>query len=358
MRACSQAGLVNNLNDAVAWGLAPLYLAAHGASTTPDRHRRGVYPAVWGVGQLLTGWLSDHTGRKPLIVAGMLVQAGALALLVVGDGAFAPALGAAILLGVGTALVYPTLDRGGLRRRPAGRTGAGSSASTASGATSVSSIGALLAGFVADAAGFGLAITISAGLTAASGIWIAFTHWTERDRSVDHRATRRTVDELLVAARARIEPRRAPTQAFEALHKGALIIDLRSSASRLEQGVVPGSIHIPRSVLEWRVDPDCDFRNPHACDLEREVILMCAHGYSSSFAALSLRELGFVRATDLIGGFSAWKAEGLPIRPAPEPAEADSLPGMGEPEPLAAAGELAGLDAPDNQKVRVVPNSG
>ena len=56
---------------------------------------------------------------------------------------------------------------------------------------------------------------------------------------------------------------------------------------------MPGSIHIPRSVLEWRVDPDCEFRNPHACDLEREVILMCADGYSSSFAALSLRELGF-----------------------------------------------------------------
>ena len=150
-------------------------------------------------------------------------------------------------------------------------------------------IGALLAGFVADAAGFGPAIAIVAGLTAASGVWVALTRWTERDRSADHRATRRTVDELLVAARARIQPRRTPTQAFEALHEGALIIDLRSNDSRRERGVVPGSIHIPRSVLEWRVDPDCEFRNPHACDLEREVILMCADGYSSSFAALSLR---------------------------------------------------------------------
>ena len=109
LRACAQAGLVNNLNDALAWGLAPLYLAANGASVTEVGVVAAVYPAVWGAGQLLTGWLSDHTGRKPLIVAGMLVQAGALALLVAGGGDFAPALLAAVLLGAGTALVYPTL---------------------------------------------------------------------------------------------------------------------------------------------------------------------------------------------------------------------------------------------------------
>ena len=83
-------------------------------------------------------------------------------------------------------------------------------------------------------------------------------------------------------------------------------------------------------MLEWRVDPDCEFRNPAACDLEREVILMCADGFSSSFAALSLRELGFRHATDLVGGFSAWQAEGLPVRPAPEPETDDGLPGIGE----------------------------
>ena len=76
LRACSQAGLVNNLNDALAWGLAPLYLAAHGASVRQIAIVAAAYPVVWGVGQLLTGWLSDHTGRKPLIAAGMLVQAG------------------------------------------------------------------------------------------------------------------------------------------------------------------------------------------------------------------------------------------------------------------------------------------
>jgi len=121
LRACSQAGLVNNLNDALAWGLVPLYLAANGASVTEVGAVAAVYPAVWGAGQLLTGWLSDHTGRKPLIVAGMLVQAGALALLVAGGGDFVLALLAAILLGAGTALVYPHLDRRRLRRRPARR---------------------------------------------------------------------------------------------------------------------------------------------------------------------------------------------------------------------------------------------
>jgi MFS family permease/rhodanese-related sulfurtransferase len=338
LRACSQAGLVNNLNDALAWGLAPLYLAANGASVRQIGAVAAVYPAVWGAGQLLTGWLSDHTGRKPLIVAGMLTQAGALALLFLGGGAFAPALGAAVLLGLGTALVYPTLIAAvsdavqpvervqvvGVYRfwRDFGFV-----------------IGALLAGFVADAAGSGPAIAIVAGLTAASGVWVALTRWVERDRSSDHRATRRNVDELLAEARTRIEPRRTPAQAFEALCDGALIIDLRSNDSRQERGVVPGSIHIPRSVLEWRVDPDCEFRNPHACDLDREVILMCADGFSSSFAALSLRELGFHRATDLVGGFTAWRMEGLPVRAASEPAESDALPGMGEPEPFVAGGD-------------------
>jgi len=99
LRACSQAGLVNNLNDALAWGLAPVYLAAKGASVGQIGAVAAVYPAVWGLGQLLTGWLSDSTGRKPLIVAGMIVQAGALTLLAASGGTFAAALAAAALLG-------------------------------------------------------------------------------------------------------------------------------------------------------------------------------------------------------------------------------------------------------------------
>ena len=109
LRSCCQAGLVNNLNDALAWGLAPLYLAAHGASTPEIGVVAAVYPASWGLLQLATGWLSDIVGRKPLITLGMLVQAGALMLLMAGGGKFAASLIAAGLLGLGTALVYPTL---------------------------------------------------------------------------------------------------------------------------------------------------------------------------------------------------------------------------------------------------------
>jgi MFS family permease len=176
LRSCSQAGLVNNLNDALAWGLAPLYLAANGASAQEIGIVAAVYPALWGAGQLATGWLSDHTGRKPLIVLGMLVQSVGLAVLVLGGGTFGPALAAAALLGVGTALVYPTLiaavsdavrprDRApavGVYRfwRDAGF-----------------ALGAVLAGVVADTAGAGAAIGVVAGLTALSGLVVAATPW-------------------------------------------------------------------------------------------------------------------------------------------------------------------------------------
>jgi MFS family permease len=179
LRSCSQAGLVNNLNDAVAWGLVPLYLAAAGASVREIAIVAAIYPVVWGAGQLATGWLSDHTGRKPLIVAGMLVQAGALGLLVVGDGRFQPSLAAAALLGIGTAMVYPTLiaavsdatqprDRAravGVYRfwRDFGFV-----------------IGALIAGFGADATSARAAIAVVAGLTAASGLIVATTPWRVR----------------------------------------------------------------------------------------------------------------------------------------------------------------------------------
>jgi MFS family permease len=179
LRSCAQAGLVNNLNDALAWGLVPLYLAANGASITEVGIVAAVYPAVWGLGQLLTGWLSDHTGRKPLIVAGMLIQAGALALLVVVGGDFAPALLAAILLGAGTAMVYPTLIAAvsdtvqPVERAPA---------------VGVYRfwrdfgfvVGALISGVVADAFGLAEAIAVVAALTAASGLWVAATRWKQQ----------------------------------------------------------------------------------------------------------------------------------------------------------------------------------
>jgi MFS family permease len=332
LRACSQAGLVNNLNDALAWGLAPLYLAIHGASAAEIGVVAGVYPAVWGAGQLFTGWLSDHTGRKPLITAGMLVQAGALALLVAGGGAFAWAIPAAVLLGVGTALVYPTLI-----------------AAVSDGVQPVERarvvgvyrfwrdfgfvVGGLLAGLVADAAGTGTAIAIVAALTAGSGIWVGLTRWAEP--VAGRRAARRSVDDLLADARSQIAPRLEPREAQQAQADGALLVDLRSNDERRRTGVIPGSIHIPRSVLEWRVDPDCEFRNPAVSDLACQLVLLCAEGFSSSLAAATLRELGFRRATDLVGGFNGWKRAGLPVQPARETEPDGRLPGMGEPEPIA-----------------------
>ena len=324
LRACSQAGLVNNLNDALAWGLAPLYLAAHGASVTEVGIVAAVYPAVWGMGQLATGALSDHTGRKPLIVAGMLVQAGALALLAAGGGEFVSALGAAVLLGIGTALVYPTLiaavsdvaqpvDRAqivGVYRfwRDFGFV-----------------VGALLAGLVADAFGAGVAIAVVSALTAGSGIWVATTRWGSRPAPL-----RRTAAELLAEAQHRIAPRLEPTDAFEAAREGATLVDLRSTDERRRDGVVPGSIHIPRSVLEWRVDPDSGYSNPHV-RLEQRVIVFCAHGFSSSFAAATLRDLGCRTSTDIVGGFAGWKAAGLPVLDMREDMDESQLPGMGPP---------------------------
>ena len=142
---------------------------------------------------------------------------------------------------------------------------------------------------------------------------------------------RRTIDQLLAQARQRIAPRREPAEALEAVRNGALIVDLRSSDERRRHGVIPDSLHIPRSVLEWRADPDSDWTNPHLGDLNRELILVCAEGYSSSLAAATLHELGYSHATDLVGGFNAWKASGLPTHPAPttEPGQ----PGMGDPDP-------------------------
>ena len=127
---------------------------------------------------------------------------------------------------------------------------------------------------------------------------------------------------MLIAARARIE-RYTPAEAAAA---DALIVDLRCDDVRTRDGIVPGSVHVPRSVLEWRVDPGSGYANPALAG--RRLILMCEEGYSSSLAAASLCDLGFDGA-DLVGGFTAWLAEGLPTVPAPDPYP--GLPGMGAP---------------------------
>jgi rhodanese-related sulfurtransferase len=141
---------------------------------------------------------------------------------------------------------------------------------------------------------------------------------------------RTTIEELLERARAGLE-RLEPEGALEAQRNGALLVDVRSHEERARLGVIPGSLHVPRTVLEWRLDPGSPHRNPDACDLRRHLVVVCADGYSSSLAAATLQELGYRRATDLVGGFNAWKNKGLPV--APPPAVGEELPGMGLPEP-------------------------
>jgi len=107
-----------------------------------------------------------------------------------------------------------------------------------------------------------------------------------------------------------------------------MIVDIRSERSREREGIVPGSLHVPRTVLEWRSEPGGNWRNPHLGDVERRVIVLCDQGYSSVFAASMLAQLGYARACDVVGGFEAWREAGLPVVAAPDRRDG-GLPGMG-----------------------------
>ncbi len=170
LSAVSQAGMVNNLNDGLAWGLFPVLFAAHGLSVAQIGVLAAIYPGVWGLGQLLTGPASDRYGRKPLIVAGMLTQAAALALVAAAD-TFLLWTVAAVLLGAGTALVYPILLAAvGDVAHPAWRARAvGVYRLWRDGGFAV---GALLAGVLADLFGIPVATYAVAALTAASGVLV------------------------------------------------------------------------------------------------------------------------------------------------------------------------------------------
>jgi MFS family permease len=181
LSAASQAGLVNNLNDGLAWGLFPVLFAAAGLSLAQIGMLAALYPAVWGLGQLITGAWSDHVGRKPLIVAGMITQAAALALVALGSSVPVWAF-AAVLLGAGTAMVYPTLLAAvGDVAHPLWR------------ARAVGvyrfwrdigfAVGALLSGVLADLFGIRVAIWCVAALTAFSGLLAGVRMYETRHRS-------------------------------------------------------------------------------------------------------------------------------------------------------------------------------
>ncbi len=173
LASVNQAGLVNNLNDGVAWGLLPLFLTAGGLTLTQVAVLAATYPAVWGLAQLVTGTMSDRLGRKHLIVGGMLLQGVSLLGMVVLSGFFAWLL-ACVLLGLGTAMVYPTLLAAiGDVSRPSWR-------GTAVGAyrlwrDSGLAVGAVIGGVAADALGVPAALVIVAVLTISSGLLVVFS---------------------------------------------------------------------------------------------------------------------------------------------------------------------------------------
>ena len=140
------------------------------------------------------------------------------------------------------------------------------------------------------------------------------------------------LDRLVEDAAQRITRFTAP-EAHSVAATDGVIIDIRSQDVRELHGVVPGSLHIPRTVLEWRVAVDSPWRNPFIGGLDQRLILICDHGYSSVLAAAHLVELGFHRSGDVIGGFEAWTHQGLPIAPwRARPSAPGALPGTAPPE--------------------------
>jgi rhodanese-related sulfurtransferase len=121
----------------------------------------------------------------------------------------------------------------------------------------------------------------------------------------------RTIDDLLAEARSRII-RVSPQEAAVRVAAGAHLVDIRPAAQRAREGGVPGALIVERNVLEWRFDPASDARLPEATGYDVDVIVLCSEGYTSSLAADALRSLGLHRATDVVGGFLAWAAAGLP----------------------------------------------
>jgi rhodanese-related sulfurtransferase len=126
----------------------------------------------------------------------------------------------------------------------------------------------------------------------------------------------RTIDELLADARSRIV-RVTPQTAALRVAAGAVLVDIRPAAQRAREGEVPGALAVERNVLEWRFDPASDARLPEATGYDVDVIILCSEGYTSSLAADALRSLGLHRATDVVGGFLAWAAAGLPTTGTP-----------------------------------------
>jgi rhodanese-related sulfurtransferase len=127
-------------------------------------------------------------------------------------------------------------------------------------------------------------------------------------------SARITVDQLLADARSGLR-RLTPREAYAEIARGLLLVDIRSESQRAIDGVIPGSFHVPRDELEWRLDPTCPHRDPELGHHDARIALICDEGYQSSLAATVAR-FGLAEATDVIGGFRAWRAAGLAVEPA------------------------------------------
>jgi len=146
--------------------------------------------------------------------------------------------------------------------------------------------------------------------------WLGDGERTARDQPViDRDSHRRSVDRLLADARARLE-RVGPADAALAAHDGALLVDIRPDANRRVEGSLPGAVVVERNELEWRLDPTSAHRLVQVVDHDTPIVVVCNEGYASSLAAATLRDLGLRHATDLDGGFRAWKRAGLAVEPA------------------------------------------
>ncbi len=277
LSSISQAGLVNNLNDGMAWGLFPLFFAAARMDLAQIGTLAAIYPATWGLGQLFTGAWSDRVGRKWLIASGMWVQAVGIVFVIVSK-AFAGFAAGAALLGIGTAMVYPTLLAAiGDVAHPYWR------------ASSVGvyrlwrdlgyAVGALLAGVTADALGLPSAMWIVAALTFGSGVLVA-VRMTETLRKPQSQTCVEPVD-------------------LDALgrHGRLLVVDVRSP-EEFAAGHVDGAINIPLDALPAR-----------ATELPRDAVIVTACGKGggrSEQAAAELRARGLATRS-LCGGTRAWQ---------------------------------------------------
>jgi MFS family permease len=278
LSSVSQAGMVNNLNDGMAWGLFPLFFAAAGMDIGQIGTLAAIYPATWGVGQIFTGAWSDRVGRKWLIGSGMWVQAVGIGLVALASGLGGFAMGA-LLLGLGTAMVYPTLLAAiGDVAHPSWR------------ASAVGiyrlwrdlgyAIGAVLAGLTADAFGLTAAMWLVAALTFVSGLIVAL----------------RMSETLQSPAASRPEPSCVEPAELSIL-SGAIIIDVRSP-EEFARGHVGGAINIPLDALPQR-----------SSELPRDaqVVTVCGKGGGrSDRGAALLRESGFPSTRSLCGGTEAW----------------------------------------------------